>query len=234
MAIRFFFTVFSIDEGRGVEIFEYLQGGTLLAILAAITMTVGNLSAIPQRNLKRLLAYSSIAHAGYLLMAFATLTSAGIQSILFYLIAYLLMNLGAFFVVLVVSNRLGTEEIEGYRGLGWRSPLIAVTFVVFLCSLIGLPPFGGFIGKFYLFAAVIDRGMYWLAGIAALNTVVSLFYYFRIVKTMFLESPLERTDIRIPLPCKALAIVLAVPTLLLGVYWKPVWIFAARSVCAFF
>lgn len=230
LTIRFFFTLFSIEDGRGVEIFEYLQGGTLFAVLAAVTMTIGNLAAIPQRNLKRLMAYSSIAHAGYMLMAVAALSAFGIQSVLFYLITYLLMNLGAFYILLLVSNQLQTEEIDGYQGLGWRSPFLAILFLVFLCSLIGLPPFAGFVGKFYLFSAAIDAGLYWLVGVAALNTVVSLFYYFRIVKTMFLTSPVDRTPILIPAHAKLLALLLAVPTIILGVYWKPVWLFAAQSI----
>ncbi|MFH1262178.1 MAG: NADH-quinone oxidoreductase subunit N [Pseudomonadota bacterium] len=234
MAIRFFYSVFSVHDGRGVPVFEQLHWGTLIAVVSAVTMTVGNLAAIPQRNLKRMMAYSSIAHAGYMLMAFATLTREGIEAILFYLITYLLMNLGAFFVILVVSNELKTEEIEGYRGLGWRAPILAVLFVVFLCSLIGLPPFAGFIGKLYLFSAVINRGMYWLAGVAALNTVVSLFFYFRVVKAMFLEEPTDRSPIRVGAFHKGMLILLAVPTLILGIYWKPIWLFAAQSVGTFF
>lgn len=234
MTIRFFFTAFSVSGGKGVEIFEHLHWGTLIAILAAITMTIGNLAAIPQRNLKRLMAYSSIAHAGYMLMALSTFSSGGVQSILFYLITYLLMNLGAFFVILVVSNQLGTEEIEGYRGLGWRSPVLSVMLVIFLCSLTGLPPFAGFIGKLYLFSAVIDRGMYWLACVAAINTVISLFFYFRIVKTMFLESPLDETRVPVGAFYQGVLLALAIPTLLLGIYWKPIWLFAAASVGDFF
>jgi NADH-quinone oxidoreductase subunit N len=206
----------------------------LVAILAAITMTIGNLAAIPQRNLKRLMAYSSIAHAGYLLMGFATLSPEGIQAILFYLITYLLMNFGAFLVILAIADRKGTEEIDGYRGLGWTSPIMAGALTVFLFSLTGLPPFAGFIGKFFLFAAVIKHGLYWLAVVAVINSVISLFYYARIIKAMYLTMPLSPAPIAVAGAYRTLAWILAIPTLILGIYWEPLATFAARSAASFF
>jgi NADH-quinone oxidoreductase subunit N len=160
------------------------------------TMTLGNLVAISQTNLKRLLAYSSIAHAGYALMGVAAASAAGAQSVMIYLAVYLLMNLGAFGVVMQVAQTTGSESILDYRGLVRRQPFTAILFVAFLLSLTGLPPFAGFIGKWYLFSAVwartsgVDGG--WFATlliVAALNTAVSLYYYARVIRAMFLDAP---------------------------------------------
>lgn len=194
----------------------------IIAVLSAVTMTFGNLAALLQKNLKRLLAYSSIAHAGYLLMGVAVLSFDGVQAVLFYLFVYVFMNLGAFLVVIVVVNKLGAEEMEAYKGLGWRSPLLAVLMTVFLFSLTGLPPTGGFIGKFYLFAAVIRQKYYWLALIGVLNSVIALYYYARIVKAMFLEEALDDTKVQVSTFPALVLILLAIPTLLLGIYWAPV------------
>ena len=194
----------------------------ILAVISAITMTFGNLSALMQKNLKRLLAYSSIAHAGYLLMGAVILSIEGVQAILFYLLVYMIMNLGAFLVVIIVINRLGDEDIETYKGLGWRAPVLASLMTVFLFSLTGLPPTAGFIGKFYLFAAVIKQQYYWLALVGALNSVIALYYYVRVIKTMFLDKPLEASRVTIPAYPVVLLFFLAIPTILLGVYWAPV------------
>ncbi|MFQ6103337.1 MAG: NADH-quinone oxidoreductase subunit N [Candidatus Glassbacteria bacterium] len=194
----------------------------IIAVLSAVTMTLGNLSALLQRSLKRLLAYSSIAHAGYLLMGVVVLSFEGIQAVLFYLLVYVFMNLGAFLVVIVVINRLGKEEMDTCKGLGWRSPALAVLMTIFLFSLTGLPPTGGFVGKFYLFAAVIKEEYYWLAVIGVINSVIALYYYARIIKAMFLEEALDDTRISIPAFPVVVLILLAIPTLLLGIYWAPV------------
>lgn len=201
----------------------------IVAVLSAVTMTFGNLAALLQRNLKRLLAYSSIAHAGYLLMGVVVLSFDGVQAVLFYLFVYVFMNLGAFLVVIVVVNKLGAEEMEAYKGLGWRSPLLAVLMTVFLFSLTGLPPTGGFIGKFYLFAAVIRQKYYWLALVGVLNSVVALYYYARIVKAMFLEEASDRTKVAVSAFPATVLVLLAVPVLVLGVYWAPVKNFVDAS-----
>ena len=140
------------------------------------------------------------------------------------------MNLGAFAVVTLVVSAGGGEEIYSYRGLGSKSPYICVAMAIFLFSLIGLPPFAGFVGKVYLFAAVIYKKIYWLAVVAALNTVVSLYYYLRIVKAMFLEKPTETVQIQVSLGSQVLVSALMVPTLGLGIYWQPL----ARIVSAMF
>lgn len=222
MTVRFFVTAFSVQDGRGTELFHFIHWELVIAVLAAATMTIGNLAAIPQRNLKRLMAYSSIAHAGYLLMGFAAFNQAGVQAMLFYLVAYLLMNLGTFLIILIVANRLGTEEIDGYRGLGWRSPLLASLLTIFLFSLTGLPPFAGFIGKLLIFAAVVNKGIYWLAVVAALNMVISLFYYARILRAMWMESAFDSSPIAMPRLAGAVTLAMAIPTTFLILYWEPV------------
>ena len=189
----------------------------MLAIVSALTMTVGNLAALPQQNVKRLLAYSSIAHGGYLLMGGVLLTSEGIGAILFYLVVYLFMNLGAFYVVVLIANEEGTEMIEGYRGFASRAPMVAWAMVIFLFSLTGIPPFAGFFGKWLLFAAVLEQGYYWLALVGLLNSVVSLYYYARIVKAMFLEDAEEETtQVSFSAGTFALLSVFVIPTILIG------------------
>lgn len=230
--VRFFYTVFASPDT--VPGFWKLSSGIdwtfLFAVLSAVTMTVGNLVAINQSNVKRLLAYSSIAHAGYMLMGFALLTSVGLQAILFYLVVYLFMNLGAFYVVVLVANGTKGEDIANFAGLGSRAPFAAVSLSVFLFALTGIPPFSGFIGKVYLFAEVIHRGVYWLALVAALNSVVSLYYYARIVKVMFLEDAEETAELPVAAVPRMMLWVLVVPTLLFGIYWEPVVRVAEASV----
>ena len=203
----------------------------LMLIVAMATMTLGNLAALNQYNVKRLLAYSSIAHAGYILMGFVVLSDEGLRAMLFYIVVYYLMNLGAFIVVMVVANNTGREDLEGFRGLAWRGgALPAAAMAIFLFSLTGLPPLAGFIGKFYLFAAVVKGQFYWLAVVGILNSVVSLYYYARIVKTMFLDEPSDSADeVTLDPHNGSLLAILSVATVILGVYWAPVFDFADRS-----
>lgn len=212
---------------------------TVLAVFSALTMTVGNLIAIQQNNVKRLLAYSSIAHAGYLLMGLASidrttgvLSERGMFGVLFYLAVYMFMNLGAFAVVIALRDKVGNEEnIKDYRGVGPRAPLLGVAMGIFLFSLTGLPPLAGFVGKFFLFAAVIDAGIYWLAVVGILNSVISLYYYARIMKAMFLEGVEEEApSLRLSPNHSILLVVLAIPTVLLGVFWAPLANLVNRSV----
>lgn len=179
-----------------------------LAFFAAVTATFGNLAAYLQTNLKRLLAYSTIAHAGYMLMGLATLTSNGISAVLFYLIAYLFMNLGAFAVVAFLRNETGSEDLADFRGLVRRSPWMVITLSVFLLSLLGIPPLVGFIAKFQIFLAlyeagqdyagagelVLSRTLYILLGIGALNTVLSAVYYIKVMKVMIIDSRAEDVE----------------------------------------
>jgi NADH-quinone oxidoreductase subunit N len=160
------------------------------ALIAIATMTLGNFAALGQTNMKRLLAYSSIAHAGYALLGWVVFAEAGLQAVLFYLAVYYLMNLGAFWVVMLVANATGREDLEAYRGLAWRGgSLVAIALSIFLFSLAGLPPLAGFVGKFYVFAAGVEAKLYALVVLGLLNSVVSIYYYARVVKTMFLDQP---------------------------------------------
>jgi NADH-quinone oxidoreductase subunit N len=230
--VRFYYTVFAVaDPATSLwRLTSAVNWPLLFAVLSAVTMTVGNLVAVKQDNVKRLLAYSSIAHAGYMLMGFVLLSPAGLKAILFYLVVYLFMNLGAFYVVVLVGNATNGEDISNFAGLGSRAPFAAVALAVFLFALTGLPPFSGFIGKVYLFAEVINRGMYWLVVVAGLNSVVGLYYYARIVRSMFLEEPRDASAIPVAVVPRAMLVLLVAPTLLLGVYWEPVARIASQSI----
>jgi len=228
--IRFFLTALGDTGGERFVDVKSVGWPALMAILSIATMTLGNLAAIGQKNLKRLLAYSSIAHAGYILMGFAALNTESLRAILFYLTVYAIMNLGAFLVVIVVSNQIDVEDLDGYRGLGRRGglgTLLAVCLSIFLFSLTGIPPFAGFIGKFYLFGAVMRAGLYGLAIIGVLNSVVSLYYYVRVIKVMFFEAPADTHPMPMPLfRHSGAAALLAFLTLFLGLFWNQlaVWV----------
>lgn len=206
----------------------------ILTILSVLTMTLGNLVAIWQNNLKRLLAYSSIAHAGYLLLGVLTLSNEGYSATLIYLVVYLFMNVGAFLIVMLVSNKIKSDDIESYKGLGKRSPFIGVAFALFLISLTGLPPTAGFVGKLYIFAALVNKQMILLAVIGVINSVVSLYYYVRIFRNMFLREGLpNENEISLSFGEKILILVFAVPTLALGLYFTPLVEFAHKSITIF-
>ncbi len=232
MLSRFFYMGLSAYNGTSGQALD-VDWQYLLALISACTMTLGNLTAIWQNNLKRLLAYSSIAHAGYIMMGVVMLSASGLMAVMFYTAAYLFMNLGAFLVVLVLAVRIGSEDIRDYKGLGWRSPWIALAMTAFLLSLTGIPPTAGFVGKVYLFSAVIEGGLYWLAVVGALNSVVSLYYYARIFRTMYLEAPAVEERVTIPTFATVTLAVLFAGTILLGVYWAPLADLADRSTALF-
>jgi len=233
LLLRFFFPALStLGEAGRWQVLGGVDWPQLVLVLCMVTMTLGNLAALQQDNIKRLLAYSSIAHAGYMLMGFVVLSDEGLRAVLFYLITYYLMNIGAFLIVMIVANTTGREDVEGFRGLAWRGGgLPAVAMAIFLFSLAGIPPLAGFIGKFYLFAAVIREQYYALALIAGINSVLSLYYYARIVRAMFLEFPSgAEAPVALDWSNGALLGVLTLSTVVLGVYWAPVIALADRSV----
>jgi NADH-quinone oxidoreductase subunit N len=162
----------------------------ILWVLAVLTMILGNLAAIVQDNIKRMLAYSSIAHAGYILIGMIAGQEAGTSGILYYLLAYTFTNLGAFGVVALVGRK-GEANVflDDYRGLARTNPLLALVMAIFLFSLAGIPPTAGFVGKFTIFSAAIKQGYIWLVVIGALTSAASVFYYFRVVMKMYMESP---------------------------------------------
>jgi len=235
LLIRFFNVAFATEATNGEwAAIAGVNWSQLLAVVAAATMTLGNLVAIVQKNVKRLLAYSSIAHAGYALMGVVLLSDQGVYATLFYLVVYYLMNIGAFLVVIVVQDLVGSESIDDYKGLIWRAPLPAIAMGVFLFSLTGLPPTAGFIGKFYLLAALIKGGpgFYWLAVVAIINSVISLYYYARILKAMYFDQQDEKEPASLAVSpyYVVLLIALVVPTIFLGVYWAPLADLANYSV----
>ncbi|MEX2604394.1 MAG: NADH-quinone oxidoreductase subunit N [Gracilimonas sp.] len=238
LMIRFFTVTFIDADGliqTGVwQVIEGIHWNVLLAGMAALAMIIGNLTALMQDNIKRMLAYSSIAHAGYLLMGLVILSEEGIASIMIYLFIYLFMNLGAFYVAMLFSNKLETESIEQYKGLGFRAPLESVAMTIFLVSLTGLPPTGGFIAKLYLFGAAVSAGWIWLVAIAGITTVISLFYYIRVARNLFFFKPAGKLmPIKFNLGSRVLLFALLIPTLLLGIYFEPVLNFAKNSIQMF-
>lgn len=230
---RFFFPAISrLTAGGTWQVLAGVDWPELLLVVCIITMTLGNLAALQQTNMKRLLAYSSIAQAGYALMGFVVLSNDGIRAMLFYLFAYYLMDAGAFLVVMIVANETGQEDIDAYRGLAWRGGVVpAIALTIFLLSLTGIPATIGFIGKFYLFAAVIRGQFYLLAVVGVLNSVVSLYYYLRPIRKMFFEMPEgDEKPVRIEAWNYGLMGALATATVILGFYWTPVIAFANRSL----
>jgi NADH-quinone oxidoreductase subunit N len=197
---------------------------SILAALAVATMTLGNALALAQRNIKRLLAYSSIAHAGYALIGVVAVSQLGITSVVFYLIVYLVTNLAAFGVVITFFQFTGSDEIASYAGLSRRSPMLALTMLVAFLSLAGMPPLGGFISKVLVFAAAVEADMVWLAVVGVVNSMVGLYYYLIVLKVVYLyrsegdEKPLPITR------TYAIALgVLTIGIILLGTLFGP-WI----------
>ncbi len=188
-------------------------------ILAVLTMTVGNVTALVQNNIKRMLAYSSVAHAGYLLVAMVAGKELGGAAMMYYLVAYGLMNLGAFGVIIAVGRKgEPNEEFADFAGLGFKYPLLAMAMTVFMLSLTGVPPLVGFTGKFYIFSAAVKAGYIWLAVIGVLNSVVSAYYYIRVVVNMYMYDGDKMPEQLSTRPALALAILLAaVGTVLVGI-----------------
>lgn len=230
--IRFLKVTF-IDSftGNGYwQLIGYIDWQTLLIIIAIITMTFGNFAALWQDNLKRMLAYSSIAHAGYLMLGVSVLSDQGLIAVLVYFFIYMFMNLGAFYVVMLIANKINSEEIDDYKGIGYSLPFLGTVLGLFLVSLTGLPPTAGFIGKLYLFIALVDANMITVAIIALLNTVVSLYYYIRVLRVMFLIKSDKTVSINLSPLSFVVLMFMAIPTLVLGIYFSPLVNFAKESV----
>jgi NADH-quinone oxidoreductase subunit N len=193
----------------------------LLVGVSILSMTYGNIVAIAQKNIKRLLAYSGIAQIGNVLIGLAAGTKMGEDAILFYLLTYLFANLGAFAVVIAVSNLIRSDEIDDYSGLNRRSPFLAFAMLVFLLSLAGVPPLAGFIGKLYIFLAAIKQELYTLIIVGLVNIVISMYYYLIIVKKMYINEPTDRTPLAVSPSMQAVIYVGLAGTLVLGIYPKP-------------
>jgi NADH-quinone oxidoreductase subunit N len=263
--VRFFVVGFSDAAHSGSNLLQDISSihwATLIVVVSTLTMILGNLAAIGQNNIKRFLAYSSIAHAGYTLVGLAAFSAAGTASVLLYMSFYLAMNIGAFYAVIWVRDKMGSELISDYKGLGHRAPFIGVCFAICLFSLTGLPPLAGFIGKYYLFAAVLERGMnmpqiaecmpavreslsffgrmscavsgsgiyYALALIGVLNSAVSLYYYARVVRSMFLEQPDDPTPIEPELNAKLILAPICAFLIVCGIFFTPIATAARNAV----
>ena len=223
--LRTFFVLFT-DTGTfnaNLPILN-LNWPEIMAWLSAATMTVGNLLALRQDNVKRMLAYSTISHVGFMLMAFCTLNVEAIAGIMFYLLMYSFMNLGAFYMIVFMSNKLNAENVDDWNGVGFKNPLLSAFMVISLVSLAGLPPTSGFIGKVYLFRSLFyDKEFFWLAIIGILNSVVSLYYYFRIVKAMYFSKAKNNDKISAHPIIHWSILILSSQNILFYIYWSPLY-----------
>lgn len=207
----------------------------VFAVLSAVTMTLGNLLALPQRNLKRLLAYSSIAHAGYAVIGIVAVSQLGIASVVFYMLAYLVTNLAAFGIVMVVGRITGSDDYDAYRGLSRRSPWLALIMLAAFLSLAGMPPFGGFMAKVVVFAAGVQANYTWLVVVGILNSVVGIYYYLNVMKYVYLYR-MDKEDedqhlIAVTNPSAIALLVLAAGVILIGTVFAP-WFGYASSAAA--
>jgi NADH-quinone oxidoreductase subunit N len=196
--------------------------GMIFAVLAAVSMTVGNVVALRQNNIKRMLGYSSIAQAGYIMVGLATLGMAGsgergVAGVMFFLAAYALTNLGAFTAIVAITNKIKSDEITDFGGMVKRAPVLALGLSFCLISLIGMPPAAGFLAKVYIFSGAINAGLVWLVVIAVLNSVISAFYYLRVVKVMWLGEPAETEPVPSSLSLRLALLVTCLGVLVLGV-----------------
>ena len=203
---------------------------TPLAIFAALTMTVGTFTALAQENIKRLLAYSSIAQVGFVLVGIIALNASGASAVLLHLAGYAFTNLAAFAVVIAVEAKTGKEDIADYAGLATRSPFLAMVMASAVFSLAGLPIFAGFVTKFLLFTAAVEGGLLWLMVIAVVNSLVSLYYYLRIVRAMYVSDAAERSRLPLPVAASVPVWLLLAGTVLVGIYPAPVMDAAEAAV----
>ena len=193
--LRVFYSAFGLPQWLS------LDWGLIFAVLAAIGMTLGNIVALPQTNIKRMLGYSSIAQAGYLMVGLATVGLSpeadvlGQSAVLFFLAGYAFANLGAFIAIIAISNKVNSDLIDDYSGMGKRAPLLALGLTLCLISLIGMPPAAGFMAKFYIFSGAVQHGLLWLVVIAVINSVISAYYYLRVVKVMWLGEPVSEEKV---------------------------------------
>jgi NADH-quinone oxidoreductase subunit N len=218
--------------------YQHSEWVNLIETLAIVTMTLGNVLAIPQRNMKRMLAYSSIAQAGYVLIGVAAASRLGVAASIFYLGVYVLTNLAAFSIVVLVSNKTGGDEIKDFAGLGRRNIYLGLLMMLALLSLAGVPPLGGFFGKFYVFQAAVGAGLVRLAIIGVLNAIVGLYYYLTIIKVMFVERterPEDEEDpVILPTASRWALGVTTLGFLFLGIYATPWYDLATKAAETFF
>lgn len=208
----------------------HYQWSFILTILSILTMTIGNVVAISQTNMKRLLGFSSIAQAGYILMGLAVSNATGVEGVLIYLVAYALTNLGAFLCVIMASNHFGTDEIDSYAGLSEKSPFLALALTIFLLSLAGIPPLAGFIGKLYVFSSAVEGRFLVLAVAAAVNSAAAAFYYFKVVRLMYLVPAENREPLGASLPLWTALWIVLIGTVAMGVFPSPFISFVRQAL----
>lgn len=194
----------------------------LIVCLSVLSMIIGNIIAIPQTNIKRMLAYSGIAHAGYILLGLVVHTKMGISAMMYYLMLYVFANIGAFSSVIAFSSVSGKEDIKDFGGMWKRSPFLAATLMISLLSLAGIPPAAGFIGKFYLLSEVVKSGNLWIAFLTMGMSVVSIYYYISVIKILVIGEATDNSPIKIPLSLKAGMAISMAATLIMGVYPGPI------------
>jgi NADH-quinone oxidoreductase subunit N len=211
-----------------------LQWGAVLAAVSVATMTLGNLIAISQRNIKRMLAYSSIAHAGYILIGVVSISSLGRASVVFYLVAYLMTNLAAFGVVALYGRLMGSDDMTAYYGMSRRSPYLALVFMVAMLSLAGMPPLAGFVAKVFVFAAAVQSNLIWLAVVGVLNSIIGLYYYLTVLKYVYLyRAEGDEQPLKISRPFTIGLVVLTVLIILIGTVFGPWYSWATTAAMAF-
>ena len=231
IALRFFYGALSVPGERPWDLSGGIDWPALLMLVSVLTMTLGNVAALTQTNMKRLLAYSSIAHAGFLLMGIVALSENGARGLLVYLAAYLVMNLGAFLVVTLVHLHDGSFDLRDYPGLYRRAPLLTLAMAFCLLSLVGLPPFVGFLAKLYVFAAVIEQGMGIYATIGAVNAAIAAYYYFKVLKVMTIDSGNEeKPPLRLALVDQAWLVFFLLANVVPLFYWEPIEVWARGAL----
>jgi NADH-quinone oxidoreductase subunit N len=201
----------------------------IITAIAVATMTIANILALAQTNIKRLLAYSSISQAGYLLIGISAHSTQGIKAVLFYLVAYAFMNLGVFAVVVLLSRHWQSDNIDDYAGLAKRAPFTAFVLMVSLLSLAGIPPLAGFIGKFYLLAVAVEAKLFVLAVAAVLNSVIALYYYVRVIRVMYFLDPVSSQSISSSFALRLALLIALVGSILFGVWPQPLLALIGQS-----
>ncbi len=213
---------------------QFMNWTVLFFILSLVTLTYGNLAALRQSNIKRLFAYSSLGHVGYLLMGIATAGPSGVEATVYYLIVYACSNLAAFLVIVIANRELGSGEITAYRGLAKKSPFLSGIFFIALLSLAGIPPLGGFFAKFLILNAVITEGYLWPALIGAVNVIIALYYYLSIVKEMYFKQPASKDEIHLSQAARIFLLCLTAGIILAGVVQEPILQLVRYGISALF
>jgi len=216
--------------------------GAMFAVLSAISMTLGNLVAVAQSNIKRMLAYSTIAHAGFLMIGVAAVatnvpsgeTAMGPSGVLFYLCAYAVTNLAAFFAIIAISRRTGSEMISSFVGMGRRAPVLAIILAFSMVSLLGIPPTAGFMGKLYIFGAAMKSDLVWLVVVGVVNSAVSAYYYMRVIRVMYTASPEDGEAISVSHASRMALYITAIGILALGIFPSPLMNAAEKAVAVLF